>query len=245
MYYIDCAGGVAGDMLLGAFLDQHDVDRARTVSSLEGAAAVMAPTKITTSIVDVLGTKARMIQVEFPHTRHHISGLELRSYIEKACDVLGLVSGKAFALECLDDILHAECRVHNEPLNEIHLHETGTPDTIVDLCGVGLFYEKMDLAREGVQATPISVGAGKLRISHGLVDVPAPATRLLLEGLRFNAGPVPSELATPTGIAVLRNLVKGFVDRIPEDAITLGVSTGTKRFETERFVNILRLCRGG
>jgi hypothetical protein len=243
MYIIDCSGGVAGDMLLGAFLDQRDVDIPGTLALLEASAGVMAPTSIKTSVVDVLGFRARMVQVTFERPHHHILGLELRDHLNRACDLIGLGLGKAFALGCLDDILHAECRVHNEPLEHIHLHETGTPDTIVDLCGVGFFYERMSLGGEAVKATPISVGGGKVRISHGLVDVPAPATRLLLEGLCFNAGPVQSELATPTGTALVRNLAKGFIEKMPEDAETLGSATGTKRFTEAGFQNVLRLCR--
>ena len=244
MYYLDCISGVSGDMLLATFLDQHDVEVPKVLGMLEKAGGVMAPTKVTTAIKDVLGTKARVLSVEFTTHGHHIDGLELKRHLENACNVIGLGPGKKFALDCIDDLLHAECRVHNEALDRIHLHETGTPDTLVDLCGMGYFYERMGLDREGVWATPISVGGGSVRISHGLVEVPAPATRLLLEGLRFMGGPVQAELATPTGVAIIRNLVKGFVDTIPDGSKVLGQATGSKRFEMEHFVNVLRLHRG-
>jgi uncharacterized protein (DUF111 family) len=246
MYFLDCSGGVSGDMLLSAFIDSLDDTRiGEVIQVLETAGGVMFPTKVATRTVDVLGTEARIMDITFePGHHHHIKGLELRRHLETALERLGLTQGREFALKCLDTILEAECRVHSETLEEIHLHETGSPDTLVDLCGMAYFYEKLDLRKEEVRATPVSVGSGKVRIAHGLVDVPAPATRLILEGMKYEPGPVNDELATPTGVALLKNLIKDFVDSVPHETVLVGRGTGTKRFDEQGFINILKLFRG-
>jgi len=244
MYFLDCSGGVSGDMLLSAFIDASN-DKEGILGILTTAGSVMSPTNVSTRTIDVLGTEARILDIEFQEPGHdHIHGVELRSNLETALDKLGLTTGKTYALNCLDTILKAESVVHNEPIETIHLHETGSADTLVDLCGMGYFFEHLDLLDNEVLATPVSVGSGNINISHGIVDVPAPATKLILEGMQYNPGPVEDELATPTGVALLKNLIKGFVDCVPPDAVPIGRGTGTKRFREQGFVNVLALYRG-
>jgi uncharacterized protein (DUF111 family) len=247
MYFLDCSGGISGDMLLSAFIDSlDDTGIGEVIQVLETAGGIMSPTKVATRIIDVLGTEARILDITFEHGdhHHHIKGLELRHHLETALEHLGLTSGKKYALKCLDTILEAECQVHSATLGEIHLHETGSPDTLVDLCGMAYIYEKLDLRKEEVRATSLSVGSGKVQIAHGLVDVPAPATRLILEGMKYEPGPVNDELATPTGVALLKNLIKGFVDSVPHETVLVGRGTGTKRFDEQGFINVLKLFRG-
>ena len=248
MLYLDCYGGVSGDMLLSVFLDSIDEDTGRkeAIGAMEIAGSVMSPTTISTRTIDVHGTKARILDIRFEqdHHHHHIKGLEIRGHLDEALRRIGASQeGRTWGLACLDTILEAECYVHKEPLEEIHLHETGSPDTLVDICGMVYFYDKMALEDEEVLATPVSVGKGKVKIAHGIVDVPAPATAVILEGMHYRSGPVDAELATPTGAAVLKNLIKGFVDAVPNTAVPIGRGTGTKRFDAG-FINVLNLHRG-
>lgn len=244
MYYLDCCGGVSGDMLLSTFIDANLDDVSGIIEVLEKAGSIMSPTKIQLKEIDVLGTRAKILKIDFEQEHHHIHGLQLKENLVKALDLLELSKGREFAIACIDTILEAESVVHEEPIETIHLHETGSPDTLVDICGMAYFYEMMNLDENPVLATPISVGDGRVRIAHGIVDVPAPATALILQGMQTRRGPVMDELATPTGAAVLKNLIKDFVDCVPSGAVPLGRGTGTKRFDPEGFVNVLGLYRG-
>ena len=121
---------------------------------------------------------------------------------------------KDFAFAAMNEIMAAEAAVHNIPLEQVHLHEIGSIDTIVDIAGttfclqqLGAFDEEMPLK---IYSTPIAVGGGTVTFSHGTLPVPAPATLKILEAneLAFQYGPVDTELATPTGVSLLAVMKK-------------------------------------
>ena len=113
--------------------------------------------------------------------------------------------------QCLID---AEMSIHQTSRDRVHLHEIGSLDTILDLVGITYGFWKLGVFDEHsptkVYFTPIAVGGGKVRIAHGLVPVPAPATLEILTtfNLSYVSGPEPKELTTPTGAAVLAGFVK-------------------------------------
>lgn len=109
----------------------------------------------------------------------------------------------------IERLYAAEARVHNKAVEEVHLHEAGADDALVDIVGscAGL----VQLGVESVSCSlPLPVGGGTIRCSHGLLPVPAPAVTELLLGLDTIGGPVDRELITPTGAAILRAVVDEF-----------------------------------
>lgn len=136
--------------------------------------------------------------------------------LEKLRDEMGLSNYVYLrARRALEILGEAEKRVHGG--ERAHLHELGSADTLLDVIGVPLLLEEGGFAGHKVISTPIGVGMGSVRIAHGVVSVPAPATLEILRslGMPFRRGPVEGELATPTGVAVLGVVVDGFVERTP------------------------------
>ncbi|MCD6420013.1 MAG: tRNA (N6-threonylcarbamoyladenosine(37)-N6)-methyltransferase TrmO [Synergistetes bacterium] len=124
-------------------------------------------------------------------------------------DVLGLVSRMILPVDVRDKVAgtyrllaEAEAYVHGESIDSVHFHEVGSNWAITMVVGIcyGIYYLKVDR----VFFSSINVGSGKVMTSHGLLDVPAPATKRLLEGLLWYKSDVKRELATPSSVAVLK-----------------------------------------
>ena len=167
---------------------------------------------------------------------------ELYSAIEKLADELSLSSyviGRARdALRLLEE---AEARVHGG--GKSHFHELGSADTLLDIVGAPLLIEELGLSKARIVALPPAVGGGAVRISHGVVSAPAPATLevLRIKGLPFLGGPVEGELTTPTGAALLCTLATDYSSWIPKLKVErVGYGAGSRGYG----VQPLRLMMG-
>jgi len=105
-------------------------------------------------------------------------------------------------------LAEAEAAVHGVPVEEVHFHEIGAGDTLVDVIGAHWLLDSLGIER--VTSGPVAVGSGTIEISHGTMPLPAPATAKLLEGLPIRQGPNQGELTTPTGAAILKSSCSSF-----------------------------------
>lgn len=105
-------------------------------------------------------------------------------------------------------VAQAEAKVHGKALHEVHFHEVGATDSIVDIVGAAICYHRLGV--DAVWASPVELGAGFVRCAHGLIPVPAPATVEILQGVPTTRGAVNHEAATPTGAAILAALADQF-----------------------------------
>ena len=159
-------------------------------------------------------------------------------------DVCGIIEGLALpesvrmnAKAVYAAIAKAESEVHGMPVNEVHFHEVGALDAVMDVAGVCLAMELLKPDR--VLASPVHVGSGMVKCAHGLLSVPAPATAKLLSGVPIYSGSIRGELCTPTGAALLKHFVSGFG---PMPVMTLtktGFGMGSKDFEACNAVRAL------
>jgi uncharacterized protein (DUF111 family) len=214
---LDLRCGVSGDMLLGALLDWYSMDNdvSKFLDDLSKAASVQSPTRIRDFSSDRGGDKARRLEVEWdPLENGTTSGKEMMSHLEKALQVMGSNERtRKVARRMLNMILDAEAVVHNEPGPEhVHLHEAGTPDTIVDVVGIAHLYDMLEVDGYWVRGTPISLGRGMITTAHGAYEIPVPAVRHMLREIPANIGPVEGELATPTGVAAAKSIVEIWLD---------------------------------
>lgn len=218
----DPFSGIAGDMTLGALLQVGlDPDWLRALP------AVLGLQDIGVSIREVIRGEIVCQKVDFdippqPHGRHIT---EIRELV--------MASGAPERVRTLADrtftaIAMAEGEIHGMPPEEVHLHEVGAVDAILDVVGVVWGLELLGV--EKVYASTIALGDGTVKAAHGILPVPAPATLKLLEGHAVRPGPEGSgELVTPTGAALVRVLSSG-----PPPArytpVKSGFGAGTKDF---------------
>jgi uncharacterized protein (TIGR00299 family) protein len=199
---IDPAAGISGDMTLGALLSLGLPD-----SWLEELPQRMGFSGVGVSIRNVSRSGVGSRQVEFtipeqPHGRHVdalvgiVEGAPLSDWVRER-------AVRAFRL-----IGEAEGRVHGVPAEQVHLHEVGAVDAVLDIVGAIEGFERLGV--DAVYNWPVALGNGWVEAAHGRLPVPAPATSLLLEGVEIvTGGPVEGEATTPTGAALVRVLSSG------------------------------------
>ena len=130
----------------------------------------------------------------------------------------------------------AEAKVHGKPVDEVHFHEVGAVDSIVDIVGAAICFHALGV--DAVWASPVELGGGFVRCAHGLMPVPAPATTEILAGVPTTRGGTPHEATTPTGAAILATLATRFT---ATPALTLKKTAyGIGHRQTER-PNVLRV----
>jgi uncharacterized protein (TIGR00299 family) protein len=132
-------------------------------------------------------------------------------------------------------IAEAEGKIHGMDPKEVHFHEVGAMDSIIDVIGVCLALE--DLQVDRIVASPVPTGYGKVRMAHGLYPIPAPATAEILKGVPLEAFHVKGELTTPTGAGFLKALADDYGYMPPLVIEKIGYGAGQKDFEHP---NVLR-----
>lgn len=232
--YLDCHSGVSGDKLLGALVDagfpfETLVERLGAL----GMSGFRISAERTTrgSLAGTLVT----VEVTEEQPARHLADIE-RILRDSSLDE----PVRARAFEAFRLLAEAESAAHGVEVAEVHFHEVGAVDSIVDVVGTAI-----GLAELGVDelwASPVCTGSGEVETSHGTLPVPAPATSRLLEGVPAYAGRIEDELTTPTGAALLRTFVTTFAP-MPEAVVTAeGYGAGAKEFDG--LPNLLRLRLG-
>jgi hypothetical protein len=145
------------------------------------------------------------------------------------------LSGRTFHL-----LAEAESQVHQQPLEQVHFHEIGAVDSILDIVGTAYCCHTLGITK--VYASPLPMGSGMISCAHGLLPNPAPATALLLEGVPVYGVDVQAELVTPTGAAILRGLTACFDPLPPFILEKSGYGTGDRDLPSRP--NLLRLVLG-
>ncbi|MEM7479133.1 MAG: LarC family nickel insertion protein, partial [Planctomycetota bacterium] len=200
--YLDTNSGIAGDMTLSALVDAG-ADAAyirQQVSSLG-----LPELKLNFRETMRHCFRALHLQIEHPpeHEHRHLSQIVTMLEASDLTDREILLSKKIF--ECIGA---AEAHVHGTDMESVHFHEVGAIDSIVDIVGTAVALNSLSV--DQVIASPTPTGSGKIRIAHGLVSVPAPATAEILKGVPIQSSSIQTELTTPTGAAILKTLVDGF-----------------------------------
>src|SRR5690606_26449516 len=135
----------------------------------------------------------------------------------------------------------AEGKIHGIDPAEVHFHEVGAMDSILDVIGVCLALE--NLGADEIIVSPIPVGHGRIRIAHGVYPIPAPATAELLRGIPLSSFTAQGELTTPTGAGIAKALAAGY-GPLPEGTIErIGYGAGTKDFEHPNVLRAILLQR--
>ena len=230
--------GAAGDMLMGALYELYpekerflaDMNALIPGVKLEAEGVTRQGIAGTHMRVDIHGQeegheRRRMHDHHQDHHHEHRSLADIHAMID-AFPLPEAVREKARRVYGL--IAQAEAEAHGVEAGEVHFHEVGALDAVIDVTGV--CYLLYLLAPDAVCASPVTMGSGTVRTAHGLLPVPAPATAKLLTGVPVTAGDIQAELCTPTGAALLRTFA-GSWGAMPDGVIQgCGHGCGTKDF---------------
>ncbi len=232
--YIDCVGGASGDMLLGALVD---AGAAEGIVQSVPAALQLPGCSVTFERVMRGALSALQANVTTPRHEDHRHLPDLLAIIDRA-----VISDrvKQQARSVIQRLAEVEAGIHHSPIESVHLHEVGGDDALIDIVGVLVALESMQIER--VYVSPVPLARGWTKSQHGALPLPAPATLALLEGvpLRY-VDEVEKELVTPTGAVLLKSMAHAF-GGFPE--MTLGrVGTGAGRRELP-FPNVVRVWLG-
>jgi pyridinium-3,5-bisthiocarboxylic acid mononucleotide nickel chelatase len=228
--YFDCASGASGDMILGALVDAGcPVDRLEAVLASLGVDGW----SLEPQAVERAGLRGTHLVVRTdPARRFHTLGDMLRPIARSTLSD----SVKSRAEAVLRRLAEAEARVHRVPVDEVHFHEVGALDTLVDVVGSVAGLEALGVER--VHVSPLPIGGGTIRTSHGRLPVPAPATAEMLRGFPVYDNGIASELVTPTGAALLTTL--GTPARLPTITLErIGWGAGTKELPIPNLLRVL------
>src|SRR5713101_878785 len=232
--YFDCFSGISGDMTLGALVDAG-YDLALLRSGLEG---LQIPSwAISAEKVWKNGMSATFVRVTTEDQAKHRSLSAILEILEKS-NLSETVRKNASAIFC--KLGEAEASVHDVPLEKIHFHEVGAVDAIVDIVGACIGFEALSIQK--FACSPLNVGGGTVKMAHGILPVPAPATAKLLQGKPTYSNGVQKELVTPTGAAIVAALCDSFGPQPPMSVSAIGYGAGAADLEGQP--NVLRLMVG-
>jgi hypothetical protein len=245
---IDCQiAGISGDMLLGALLDLG-AKKAKVVEAMKAVEGhVKGCRNLKVDITDVVrkGLHAKKVDVKAEGVTE-TKGAELIRVVRNCIENLApSEKARQFALNTVNTLVSAEAKVHGKNIEDVHLHETALVDTPAEIIGTTVALEDLNFFDMKVYSTPVAVGGGLFKFSHGTVSSPAPATIEILRsrGFPFIGGPVSAELATPTGASLLVNIARQVVRFYPPMKPTaIGYGAGTKDFA--EMPNVLRITVG-
>lgn len=263
--YLDLGMGAAGDMLAAALYDSLSDEQKKafiTITKNLGIEDVVVEIKdakkcgISGSHVDVLidGVLEESLDEhehhhdhhhdhehnhhdhdhrEHHHTHHHHSLNEIYETIDR----LNISKNvKSEVKEIYKELAEAESHVHGIEISEIHLHEVGAVDAIVDISLACVLMEMV--GADKVYASSVHVGAGKVRCAHGILPVPAPATAYLLKDIPIYGGKIQGELCTPTGAVLIKHFVDEFGDMPVMKVKSTGYGMGNKDFEVANCIRV-------
>ncbi len=231
MIFIDAREGLSGDTLLAAMLGLLDEgDRRSIVSEAESVARGLGLGLQVLSIDEDgdrgLGIHYRQPTEAVPDERSYEACFSLLSDIQKKLAGEGADGAKAI----LELIFDAEGRAHKLPPEEVHLHEIGRPQAILNIALIGHVSAALRKVGGTFVCSTITTGRGIVVVSHGAVRIPPPASIALLEDMRHVSGDSPGERATPTGIAAVKALMERQSDEVPPSVRRRSIGFGTRRF---------------
>jgi uncharacterized protein (TIGR00299 family) protein len=236
--YLDCFSGLSGDMTLAALVDAG-ADKEYIEQDL--AKLNIEPFSLQWRRVQKNGISALKLDVlpdpkQPPKQHRHYSDIA-RHIAESG------ISARAqqLAQAIFQKIAAAEAKIHGISVEKVHFHEVGAIDSIVDVVGIALAIDSLEIER--VISAPVPLGSGTVRCDHGIYPVPAPATLEMMRGLQVAPSNHRVELTTPTGAGVVSALVNDFSAGMPSMVIdAIGYGAGTRDLPNQP--NVLRVVVG-
>lgn len=232
--YLDCFSGISGDMLLGALVDAGlpPATLEAELRKLKLAGWQLAVERVRRGEITATKLDFQIVETRHPRTwksiRELIRSSELSDRVKQCAETI-------FAR-----LAEVEADIHRVAPDEVHFHELGALDSILDIVGANVAVEALGI--ESLHASSLNVGAGSVQTAHGTFPVPAPATAALLKGAPVYSSGVEGELVTPTGAALVAALATSF-GPLPRMTVS-AVGYGAGRRDPKEQPNVLRVFLG-
>ena len=239
--YYDCFAGISGDMNLGAMLDLG-VDQEYLLKELGNLPVDSYKIKVYKDRRGgITGTKVDVIVPPQKKTlsRHVLPKRTFRDITRMIRESNLSANVKKISLNIFTCLARAEGKIHGHKIDDVHFHEVGAIDSIVDIVGAAICLDYLKVDK--VISSPIQVGSGIINCSHGTFPVPAPATAEILQGIPIKTGLIPFEATTPTGAAIIAATAAYFTEKIDFTPQKIGYGLGSK---DSTIPNVLRLFLG-
>ncbi|MGA2986452.1 MAG: nickel pincer cofactor biosynthesis protein LarC [Terriglobia bacterium] len=232
--YLDCSSGISGDMFLAALIDAGiPVDR--LFGELKKLSLGFYEFKRTRALrCGLLGTR---VDIRVPGEQPHRHLADIQTLVENASLP---EKAAALSLKVFNHLAEVEGKLHNVPSSEIHFHEVGAVDAVIDIVGTCVAMELLEISE--LICSPLNLGSGRVNAAHGSLPVPAPATAELLKDIPVYSSGVEGELVTPTGAALVATLASGFGPFPSMKIAKIGYGAGEKEYSDHP--NIARLFVG-
>ena len=233
--YLDCFSGISGDMFLGALLDAG-----LPFEELENALRAILPDGYTLQMKrekrnSLSGTR---FIVNLDGGKHeNRSLLEIREIIEGG-DLSKTIKDKS--IQIFETLAEVEGKIHNRSPEEVHFHEVGAVDSIIDI--VGTVFGVDFLGIKSISASALPLGSGFVKTQHGRIPIPAPATIALLKDISVYDSGLKYEMITPTGAVLVKSLSSSFGSMPPMIAERVGYGVGKRELPDRP--NLLRIIIG-
>ena len=233
--YLDCFSGISGDMFLGALLD---------------AGLPFETLKAALQTLPLEGYRLEMQREERGHLfgTRFLVGVDKEKQVERGIrDIKKIIEAghlsngvKKNSMEVFEAIASEEGKIHNRPPEEIHFHEVGAADSIIDIVGTFVGIEFLGIGF--ITASSLPLGSGFTETEHGTIPLPAPATVALLKGIPVYDSGLRHELVTPTGAALVKRLAGSFGVMPPMIVENIGYGVGGRNLPDRP--NLLRILIG-
>jgi hypothetical protein len=234
--YLDCFSGISGDMFLAALLDagltEETLRNQLALLDLPGWELAVAK-----KIHGHLAATSVMVRVR--ETQPHRGLREIRQIIENS-GLTPLVKEKTLAV--FSRLAEAEAAVHGTTAAEVHFHEVGGVDAIIDIAGVVTGLSCLGITE--IHCSPLPMPRGWVRCAHGRLPLPAPAVCELLKGVPVHGSDLQRELVTPTGAALVASLCSAFGPMPSLRLTAVGYGAGSRTAGRDEPPNLLRLILG-
>jgi uncharacterized protein (TIGR00299 family) protein len=240
--------GISGDMLLGALIDAgaNVLEIQETIGLIPKYFPRCKSLQLTATEAKKHGFRSCSAHFAISEEEEETQASELIHAIEEIANASKLSEAAAsFARASIRTLAEAEGKLHGVTIQEVHLHEAGSTDTLADILGVAGACDSLGIFDGEIYSTPVAVGSGSMTFSHGTVTTPAPAVLDIAtrNGIPIVGGPEPGELTTPTGISMLAALTKKFLTTYPP-MIPRKTGYGAGRKELANTPNLLRVVIG-
>lgn len=229
MIHVDAREGLSADMLLAASIGL--LTRGDAGQVLQKLAGTAARSGVTFHCAEIEEEGERGLGISYISKERKLDTVPHdEAFSTLSAMSAGLGSRGDVADRILEKIFEAESDAHGLPPDQVHLHEIGRPEALLNIAGIGLVAPMICPPGEVFLCSTITAGRGITTTSHGTMRIPAPASAFLLKGLAHVMGDHPGERATPTGLAAVAVLSSGHSDAVPEKPLARSVGFGTKRF---------------